>query len=255
MAQLAHLSESKLGELRADIEKNRDRYLGNGFSDLVLEPGWSIGLNQDIEIDGLAELDGTAKTAEADLKNTKVVTKVLGAMSPSLANEERIWTRLAHVEGFGYSRDRWIKKGAATTDQLASIRTHFFAPTQTGIRDDHSISRLWWNGYIAKHCYPQDVDRGLELLLKTADIRSNIVERIWLTGRRSLATAVFKKMEHDGRIVATERNFREFMKVLNQFGGGVVFEAMSEAQVADFLSRCADESMGRLAAEERAQLA
>lgn len=237
---LTHVSESKLEELRAEIKRNLERYSGSGFADLARDPGWSIGLNETIDLSGLEELDGSNNRAETDLKNTKVVASVLGSLSPSLANEERIWVRLSHIEGFTYARDRWLKTDEDEEALTAAIETHFFAKTQTRIRDDHALSRLWWNAYIVRRCYPEDFTKGLELMLKTADVRSNIVERIWLTGRRRLAAGVFRKMEHDPRVLASEKSFREFMKSLNFLGGGVVFEAMADSQIDDFLRHCAD---------------
>jgi hypothetical protein len=246
MGLLTHVSESKLEELRSDVERNLDRYLGSGFADLAREPGWAIDLNQSVDLDGLGELDGSSNRADSDLKNTKVVDRVLGTLSASLANEERIWVRLSHVEGFEYSRDRWLKGENDKTSQMAAVEAHFFAKTQTRVRDDHSLSRLWWNAYIVKRCYPGDFSRGLELLLTTADVRSNIVERIWLTGRRRLAAGVFRAMEQDHRVLASERSFREFMKALNFLGGGIVFEAMTDGEIDDFLGRCADRAQTEL---------
>ena len=128
-------------------------------------------------------------------------------------------SRLSHLEAFEYSRIRWLtgKKGE---DLVSAIERHFFAPTQTTIRDDQALSRLWWNYHIAQTCMPDNTDKALELILKTADIRSNFVERIWMSSRRNIAGAVLRAMDTRGWITDAERNFREFMKVLNRQGGG-----------------------------------
>lgn len=67
-----------------------------------------------------------------------------------------------------------------------------------------------------------------------------MVERIWLSGRRKLASGIFRIMDSDHRVLATETSFRGFMKALNMLGGGVVFEAMTDAETDDFMKRCAD---------------
>lgn len=248
MGNLTHLSESKLEELRSDVRRNLNRYLESGFADLVLDPGWSIDLREQIDLAGLEELDGSDNRAETDLKNTIVVERVLGSMSPALANEERVWVRLSHVEAFRYCRDRWLQGITKEEEQLSAIATHFFAKGQTGVRDDHALSRLWWNAYIVKRCYPMNFVKGLELLLVRADVRSNLVERIWLTGRRQLGAGVFRRMEQDPRVLRSERSFREFMKALNFLGGGIVFEAMTDAQVDVFLTRCVEHAEQKLEA-------
>lgn len=248
MTLLTHISESKLEQLRKEAAANLDRYRSEGFADIAAEPGWGIDLSSRIEIDGLSELDGTERTAEADLRNSIVVAEVLRDLSPSLANEERIWVRLSHIEAFEYSRQRWIRGEVEDEKALKSVETHFFARTQTRIRDDHAISRLWWNAYVARHCYPENFTKALELLLTRADVRSNLVERIWLTGRRKLAGGVFRAMEGDEFVLSSEQSFREFMKAVNLLGAGVVFEAMTDTQTDEFLRRCSEQAQERLAA-------
>lgn len=241
MTKLKHVSEGVLQKLRAEVKENIGRYLGEGFSDLAGGPGWGIERDVAIDIDALAELDGSERSAAADLKNSRIVMRALPDLSPSLANEEQIWVRLSHVEGFEYSRDRWLK-GRPADKHKEDILTHFFAPSQTGIRDDQALSRLWWNGFIATHCMPEDPDRALELLLTTADVRSNLVERIWLMGRRKLAAGVFRGMRKHPPILESEASFRNFMKTLNMLGGGIVFEAMTPSEIDDFIERCAETS-------------
>lgn len=154
-----------------------------------------------------------------------------------MANEERIWARLAHVEAVDYCRARWLE-GRDVQKHEALVRDHFFASTQTGVRDDHAISRLWWNYYIAKTCMPDDIAGALALIMKTADIRSNFVERIWMTSRQNIAGAVLRAMRDNAWITATEANFRLFMKALNRLGGGIVFEVLSASEVDEFVTQC-----------------
>lgn len=244
---LKHISDSALSELKNSISKNIERYNGNGFEEYALSPSWDISLKINFDRNLLATLDTTRQRAivEIDLANSRIVGKALENLTPSLANEELIWVRLSHVEAFEYSRIRWLtgKKGE---DFVSAIERHFFAPNQTSIRDDHALSRLWWNYHIARICMPSNIDRALELILKTADIRSNFVERIWMSSRRNIAGAVLRAMDTREWITDAEQNFREFMKVLNRQGGGIVFEALSESEADAFVQECADQAVDRL---------
>jgi hypothetical protein len=69
-------------------------------------------------------------------------------------------------------------------------------------------------------------------------IRSNFVERIWMTSRRSIASAVLNAMQSDSWITNAEKNFREFMKSLNKLGGGIVFEALARSDIEAFVRDC-----------------
>jgi hypothetical protein len=237
--QLKYLSDKALSQLRGSVTGNVAKYRTDGFAELGEDPGWNIGLGIEYDDALLGTIDGTTikGVAATDLANSRVVGKALAKLSPTLANEERIWVRLSHIEVFAYARDRWI--GAAGDPAIPKlVEDHFFAPTQTGIRDDHAISRLWWNYHIARTCNPDDPDDALGLILKTADIRSNFVERIWMSSRRSIASAILDFMKADPWITAAEINFRKFMRSLNKLGGGIVFEALDSDDIKHFLNDC-----------------
>lgn len=237
--QLKYLSDKALSQLKGSLPANIARYRTDGFADFAEDPGWNIKLGIEYDDTLLGTLDRSVDkgVAATDLANSRVVGQALAKLSPTLANEERVWVRLSHIEAFPYSRDRWIgAAGDAAIPKL--VEDHFFAPTQTAVRDDHAISRLWWNYHIARTCNPDDPDDALGLILKTADIRSNFVERIWMSSRRSIASAVLDRMKADPWITAAEMNFRKFMKSLNRLGGGIVFEALDADDINLFLDDC-----------------
>ena len=57
---------------------------------------------QQAPLERLAQLDSSMPRviAPTDLANSKIVGKALARLTPTLANEERIWVRLSHVEAF-----------------------------------------------------------------------------------------------------------------------------------------------------------
>ncbi len=216
------LSERKLSELAGNIAANRDRYAAGDFSDLEHDNGWAIETTKvTIDLDVLATLDGSVRTAAADIENSLILYKALKGMTPALAREERIWARLTHIECLGYSRARWLRGN--TGEQLdTQVQLHMFAPSLTAIRDDNALSRLWWNFHIASIADPEDPEGALRLILKTADIRSSFVERTGTAARSPLAKAVIRAMRREPWITSSERAFREFMITLNRDGGGIV---------------------------------
>lgn len=234
--KLSYLSTKALDKLYLNIETNKDRYLNGDFADLSEYGDLSIPLNVQVDLDLLTKLDPSG-TPEAEVENTLLVWRGLHNLTPALACEDRIWTRLSHFECLKYSRERWLK----AKDEggiLKNIRTHFFADGITGCRDDHSISRLWWNAKIAKNSRPNDQRGALNLMLKTADIRSNFIERSWTVSRPSVAASILRLMDHKAWITNSERNYREFMKTVNRKGGGIVFEFMSDTQIDKFMYDC-----------------
>ena len=234
--RLAYLATNTLDGLYAGILENIERYRTSDFHDLVESGGWDIHLSVEVDLDPLEDLDPSG-TPEAEIENSLLVWRAMHELTPALACEDRIWTRLSHVECLEYCRERWLSdKGDAALAK--DVRTHFFAPGMTACRDDHAVSRLWWNAYIAKDIRPNDQRTALELILKTADIRSNLIERPWMVNRPTVADAILRAMEREDWVTSKEANFREFMKSVNHRGGGIVFELLPDKELDRFMEEC-----------------
>ncbi len=248
---LNYLSEAKLEELRQNVSQNRERYADGDFTDLQCDNGWAIKASEvRIQRELLAGLDGTVRSAAGDRAASVKLYRALPGMTPALAREERIWVRLSHVECLGYAHSRWLS-GFEGEELDRKVHRHMFGGDLTGIRDDNALSRLWWNMHIATIADPDDPESALTLILKTADIRSNFVERPNTAARLPLARAVIRAMRRNQWITSTERAFREFMIVLNRDGGGILFETMSDLDVDSIMDACADRAKAHLEKREK----
>lgn len=246
--KLKYLATKTLKNLRSNVMKNVDRYRAGSFDDLISMGGWNIELSIEIDLEFIASLDPSG-TPSAEVENSLLVWKALFEMTPALACEERIWARLSHVECLEYSRARWLNLDAEDEQIEKDTKTHFFAPTQTGCRDDHAISRLWWNARIAKNIRPSDQRGALQMILKTADIRSSFVERSWIVSRPPVANSILRAIERYDWLTSSESNFREFMKSLNHKGGGVAFELLSSKRLDRFMDDCVSIAQDKIASE------
>lgn len=243
---LRYLSEARLSELRTNIPDNYERYTEGNFLDLAGENGWSIELGLKVDLGLLKDLNPDSG-AEAEVNNSLLVWRTFKGLSPALATEERVWVRLAHIECLEFSRKRWLKV-LDKESGIAAINNHIFAGSTTSIRDDHAISRLWWNAYVAYLAMPDDQERALKMILGKADFRSNFIERSRTGSRPALAAGILRAMYSDPRITKSEDSFRAFMKTLNRLGGGELFEVMQAGEVDAFIRECADRVHGKVSA-------
>jgi hypothetical protein len=147
---------------------------------------------------------------------------------------------LTHLECLDFARARWLSLEKDNEAVIKEVEKHFFASGLLGRRDDNAISRLWWNAYIANLAIPSPGLEALDMILKRADFRLNLVERSLTASRPVLAAGIVRIIKREETwMTAQETNFREFMKALNRLGGGMVFETMSEADVDSFMAQCA----------------
>lgn len=234
---LKYSSNECVEVLRNTIADNLDRYRRGNFHDILAEQDSAIDLpSVRANLAGLSELNPSGRP-EDEVTNSLIVWSALPGMTPSLAYEEGIWVRLSHVECLEYSRHRWLTQ--PTTGKLVeAIETHLFANTLTKRRDDHSISRLWWNAYAAHKIDANDMRVTLNAMLKTADIRANIIERSNIGSRSALSAGIVRNIINIPAISSTEAAFRSFMRAVNKLGGGQVMEALSASEIDEFLMRC-----------------
>lgn len=245
--KLKFVSAAVLDQLLDNIPANLARYSEGTFEDLAAENGWAIeAASVEVDMDPLGQLKKGATSAETEVENSMLVHAALSGMTPSLAREERIWVRLTHLKCLDYSRSRWLA-GKPDNALEKLVAEHFFAGTLTSMRDDNAIARLWWNAHIAAICCPEDPEKALKLILKRADIRSNFVERTRTVSRPVLARGLIRVMDSDPWVTSTEDSFREFMKVMNRDGGGILFEVLGDQRVDDFMHRCSERAQQQLA--------
>ena len=236
--KLIYLSETKLDELRDQIESNIARYRDGNFLDLASQYGWEVE-SRSVSLDemALATLDGVGRGVVTEARNSTAVYSALRGMTPSLAQEERVWVRLCHIEALDYSRSRWLK-GSSDENLQRDILKHFFAAGRTGSRDDNALGRLWWNYHIARTALPDDPQKALRVILGKADTRLSLVERTAIGSRVPLLRNVIQIFESEKWLGESEDNFRRFMKVLNRDGGGILFETLDDGSISAFLGTC-----------------
>jgi hypothetical protein len=235
-SKLKYMSEATSLGLMKGVASNLERYLSGSFSDLADTEGWKLELSLDVDLSCFEHLKPD-RSPEAEVLNSMLVWRALGRLTPSLAAEGRLWTRLSHIEGIEYSRARWLAN-VTRDDAPKAVATHFFADTQTKCRDDNSIGRLWWAAYIAHLAVPENQFGALKAILKTADIRSNVIERSAVSSRTKIAAAIVRAITDIPEVSESEDAFRTFMKNVNRSGGGILFEAMPDDEIDRFMKRC-----------------
>lgn len=250
MRKLLYVGEQVAADLRESVPENLDRYRDGDFLDLESAGNWRIPLSVEADLSELSRLavDGTPAS---EIENSLIVGRMLGHISPSIARENRLWVRMSHVEGLVYARRRWLSDGATDDKCLAKITRHFFAPTLLACRDDHAISRLWWNYHIANNIDSEDVRSVLRCILHRADIRLSFIERSGMASRPSFARGVVRMLSSEKDLLDGQKLFRDFMKQMNLDGAGLAFEVMSDVRVDALMQKCLDKVRGSAGRPER----
>jgi len=250
VTKLLYVGEQVAMDLRSSVAENLDRYRSSDFLDLESTGNWRIPLSVDANLSELSKLSTDGSPA-SEIENSLIVGHALGHISPSIARENRVWVRMSHVEGLTYARARWISESSTDEIAQAKIAKHFFAPTLNACRDDHAISRLWWNYHIARHIDPANIGSVLRSILHRADIRLNFIERSGMASRPSFSRGVVRLLATEKDLLEGEKLFRDFMKQMNLDGAGLAFEVMSDSKIDGLMKQCLDKVRQPAAGERK----
>jgi len=229
------LAAGVVEDLSNSIADNLSRYTGGDFLDLEKQNGWAIETALARWDPSIAASLDPSGTPAAEIRNSLLVYQGLQGMTPALAREERLWTRLCHVECLDYARRRWLGREEKAE---SAVRLHFFAPGLVGCRDGNAIGRLWWNGHVAALAMPDDIETGLRRLLTRANIRLQIVDRADSAFRQPLVSGIFRLLGTEEWFGSDDAAIARFMFEVNKRSGGVVFEALRPQAIDSHLQVC-----------------
>jgi len=227
MTNIKLLRASAVAKLFNDVGKNLDLYRGGLFSDLLEDSSLFIDSNCGLDIQEAIKVSCVAGD-QNEVQCCVHLSNGLSGVTAYLARDERLWTRLSHIEFIEYVRVRWPIP-ADNEKAVAHVKKHFFAKGARGIERDNAISRLWWMTEICKKVEGLTLDEALTAFLYQSDVRANIVERPTTSQNSSLLSAVVNKLhqsyEGDKSLYGREK-FRSVMKNLNIEGGVRLLEVL-----------------------------
>lgn len=248
MNRIRFFKQHQVATLKKNIKENLSWYRGeNG----ALTPGLDDYGEMSMSVDeSCFDVLNKNSTEKDDKKNVIAIYNALNCLSLQQATEERIWTYATHVLAKTYVSKRWI---IPEDDDKAVeyISTHYFVSGARGLIRDNAVSRLWWMGHVASRCKDYSLDKTLTYLLWDSDVRANLLERSSASASAEIFSGVIrilgnaynnkskKGIKESGDDLAEDKkpeiyrrkNFRIFMKALNQRGGRIMLNALKPAQL------------------------
>lgn len=148
MPPLRVLKQSFGNALAGSIRDNLPRYKRDKpwLSEFAAGTSWELETNL-APAEPLVLLD-PADNDFKDLENAIRFHKTLPRLTPLQARDPRLWSRLTHVELWGYMRRRWpVEKYLADPPKAErNIRDRYFvAKNESRALLRNGASRLWWS--------------------------------------------------------------------------------------------------------------
>jgi hypothetical protein len=180
MDKIYKLNQSSLEILQRKIKDDFDS-IKNRYIDKAQQPF-------EPETDGITLLEGhyeipagfkllEDKDGKNDFENSKLIYSAFDMLTPSDADDARLWVYLTHVTFYNYTKVRWTSK--STNADVLTDR-FFYQGTGRGTRTKNAISRLWWTAHLTVRKNETDVEKKWELtkaIFSNQDLQVSLLER------------------------------------------------------------------------------
>lgn len=242
MLDISLFKESTVKTLYDSVEQNLQLYRSGSFEHLLTDTSLFLASSCKMDEEEALLVDCTADDHN-EVNCCLSIVKCLSSVSSYLARDERLWTRLAHIEFLNYSRTRW-EIPTDNTKAVDHIKKHFFAKGARGIERDNAVSRLWWMATICSKVHELSLEKALEAFLYQSDVRANIIERPSTSQNPTVLSAVVNKLSSSlagNQALYDREKFRVVMKRLNLEGGTRLLEALDSDEIKQVVDKIATE--------------
>lgn len=207
---------------------------------------YDLGIAQELVIPAKNSVSVADKK---DLVNSLTIFKMLEELSPSDANDERLWVTLALREFHPYTVARWaqgLSKTSGKSDLRRLIKNHILIASTRDLWRNQSISRLWWMSYYAKSTTPERYELTLALLLSNSEFVARLLGTPSIATSRNLASAVLavclKNFTIENKYSWNRDKFRLFIMKIDLLAGRRLLDALPtstlEAELDSLFIHC-----------------
>lgn len=256
-----YIKENAMELLQNELSENafkykcKEPYVDLFFKDMGLEDQWSFRHSEYPKF----KLDmKVSEHSYDDIENAIYIYSQLKFLTPSDANDKRLWVFLTHAQGWEYMVTRWpiqrvIKK--ADKDYLKKERNEtqeefilgkvkrflnerYFFDGKFLYR--HGLARLWWAAHLTYDQEREDPYELLRVLFHNQDVATQILERSFSHNKKVLHTYLqYLLDEHIEKEKSINRKLlREQTKNIMFVSNVSMLDTMDEESLRKTFSQC-----------------
>jgi hypothetical protein len=182
------------------------------------------------------ELD---ENGSKDFDNARFIYEAFPGLTPSDANDERLWIRLTHDHCHSYMVKRWMSGGEKTQETI--IDRFFFKGRGQRTRVHNGISRLWWIAKLTVQEDANDVEekwKYTKIICESQDFITSILERTMGTYPNVRFAILDYYLDNKAAFgEAKSKKIQKLLRDLNNYGGVNLLPLMGKEQVTDLIKK------------------
>jgi hypothetical protein len=245
--KIKKLTEKSCNDLYENIVDADENYLINyhyhkkDFVPLTKNMDLVATGNYEIEDKYFSSLDFQLKliddnSGNYDFENCKIIYEIFKDLTPSDANDERLWVRLTHDHCHKYIVKRWMTASNGKIKSKDVIKERFFFKGRSqNARVRNGISRLWWIAFLTiQHNEINEEERWkyTKAICESQDFITSILERTlgtYQNVRFAILEYYIENKESFGN--SKSKKIQKLIRDLNNFGGVNLLPLMTKEDV------------------------
>ena len=216
-----------LSNVKSSYENDKNRYINLNEPFNFINDNIEIISSGSYEIGNITLIDDT--NGSYDFENAKIIYTAFSNLTPTEANDERLWVTLTHHYFHKYCVTRWMNQ---ESKKDSVIDRFFYEGNSLVARSRNAISRLWWTAYLTINNDTDNEDLNWALtktIFSTQDIQVSLLER--KLGLYENIRTPFLEFYQENKEVVNSKMIQKIIRELNNYGGVISLTELSNEDV------------------------
>jgi hypothetical protein len=170
-----------------------------------------------------------------DFENSKLIYTAFSNLTPTEANDERLWASLTHHYFHKYCVNRWMTQ---ESKKDSVIDRFFYEGNSIVARSRNAISRLWWTAHLTvnNNTESEEIKWALtKIIFSTQDIQVSLLER--KLGLYENIRTPFLEFYEENKLVINSKKIQQIIRELNNYGGVISLTELSSDEVKSLIQK------------------
>jgi|688.fasta_scaffold69967_2 hypothetical protein len=216
-----------LSNVKSSYENVKSRYINLNEPFNFINDNIEIISSGSYEIGNITLIDDT--NGSYDFDNAKIIYTAFSNLTPTEANDERLWVTLTHHYFHKYCVTRWMNQ---ESKKDSVIDRFFYEGNSLVARSRNAISRLWWTAYLTINNDTDNEDLKWALtktIFSTQDIQVSLLER--KLGLYENIRTPFLEFYQENKEIVNSKMIQKIIRELNNYGGVISLTELSKEDV------------------------
>lgn len=220
-----------LSNVKSSYETVKEKYTNTELPFNFLNDSIELINNGSYDIPNISLIEDS--NGSFDFENSKLIYTAFSNLTPTEANDERLWASLTHHYFHNYCVKRWMSE---ESKKDSVVDRFFYEGNSLVARSRNAISRLWWTAHLTvnNNTESEEIKWALtKVIFSTQDIQVSLLER--KLGLYENIRTPFLEFYQENKEVINSKKIQQIIRELNNYGGVISLTELSSVEVKNLI--------------------